>query len=391
MKTYLGYTVPELKDRGAYFTASEISHQPLVWEKTFEIFFSQKGKINSYLREFLSEEKANILLVGAGSSAFIGEVVAPIMQKAFRIPVKAAATTDIVTHPEYYVIPESPTLVISFARSGNSPESVKTVELINALNPNAKNIIITCNEKGKLAKMVRRDRDYIFLLPDESNDQSLAMTSSFTSMLLTAILMAGLAAEEISAGDVEDLAECGRRIIDYSNTELMKLSRYPFERAVFLGSGPMQGIARESHLKLQELSDGKIICKFDTFLGFRHGPKAVIDDKTLLVYLFSRHPYIRGYEEDLAESVKREGRGLYHLGIAESGGSPNCSSTIIYGLENNSLKGPLKNILSVIPAQILAFHKSMELGLMPDSPSESGAISRVVEGVKVYPYKGVEV
>src|SRR5690606_23570998 len=104
---------------------------------------------------------------------------------------------------------------------------------------------------------------------------------------------------------VNRLAAYGNNIIENYPDKLRKLAALDFKRAVFLGSGPFQGTARESQLKLQELTDGKVICKFDSFLGFRHGPKVVINPSTLIIYLFSNNDYAHQYEVDLVKAINK--------------------------------------------------------------------------------------
>ena len=156
---------------------------------------------------------------------------------------------------------------------------------------------------------------------------------------------------------------------------------------VFLGSGPFYGTATESNLKLQELTDGNIICKNHTYLGFRHGPKAVTDEGTLLVFIFSNTPFVMQYERDLVLSMRKGKKPMYTIGIFE-----HEASGLGFDLEiklsdsGNMLDEELLTVCDILPAQLLGMYKSLALGLNPDSPSESGAISRVVEDVTIYQY-----
>lgn len=209
-------------------------------------------------------------------------------------------------------------MVISFARSGNSPESVAAVELADKMNDNCHHLIITCNEEGQLAKFKSRNEKYVYILPEEANDQSLAMTSSYTGMLLSCLLIAKIDQLEEIKPQLVIVCKYARKIIEEYGRLLAKVAKLPFKRAVFLGSGPQYGTAKESQLKLQELSDGKVICKHDSYLGFRHGPKAVIDAETLVVYLFSNDPYVSKYELDLVKAMSQGHKALFELGIMES-------------------------------------------------------------------------
>ncbi len=388
-RTYLGLTVSELELMNGINTAREISGQPALWNKSYDLFTSIKPALSEYLTKIKSIENLEVIFTGAGTSAFIGEALAPIFEKNFGVFSKAIPTTDIVTHPEYYFREEIPTLLVSFARSGNSPESVKTVELANKIFDNVYHLIITCNKDGNLAKMISgSDKNFLYLLPDESNDKSLAMTGSFTSMLLTGILISHIFNKKIDLEfEVTKLSDYGNKILYKYLEQLSGIAKISFDRAVFLGSGPFGGIARESHLKLQELTNGNVICKFDTFMGFRHGPKAVMTNKTLISFLFSNKEYSQKYEKDLVNSIETGKSAAFKLAIMENDIKDiDVNLKIILNENDSQIKEEFLLPVSVLPAQIIGFFKSLQLGLQPDQPSNNGMISRVVEGVNLYEY-----
>ena len=384
----LGLSNKELIQKGAIHTASEIYGQPELWLKTWNLITKKSFQLGSYLKDVLKQPELQIMITGAGTSAFVGEVLEGPMQKNTKIPTRAVPTTDIVTHPELFILEDKPTLLISFARSGNSPESVKAVELTNLLLKNIYHLIITCNPHGKLAKLSCSNKCFVFVLPPESDDQSLAMTGSFSSMLLTGLLISRF--EELSKlkNQISLIHKYGCEFFDQYLSEIKKISDLDFNRAVFLGSGLFSGIARESHLKLQELTDGKIVCKHDTFLGFRHGPKAVIDDKTLITYLFSNNNYSQKYEKDLVTSVNTGRSGIYRVGIMEKELSNlSLDTKIIFSNGSESLDEEFLSVPLVLFAQLLGLFKSLNLGLKPDNPSEEGVITRVVQDVNLYQYE----
>ncbi|MGL4373470.1 MAG: SIS domain-containing protein [Turicibacter sp.] len=188
-----GYDISMLENQHAIFTASEIYQQPDVWLKVCDQLCEQKERIENFINQALNEKELQIILTGAGTSAFAGEVVEPVLNKTVPHTVRAIATTDIVANPLSYLSPDKPTLLISYARSGNSPESVAAVELANQLVKNIYHIVITCNEKGALAKMSHTDeKTLLLLMPPETNDKSFAMTSSCTSMILTNLIIFNL-------------------------------------------------------------------------------------------------------------------------------------------------------------------------------------------------------
>jgi tagatose-6-phosphate ketose/aldose isomerase len=279
-----------------------------------------------------------------------------------------------------------PTLLISFARSGDSPESLATVELADKYCKDLYKLNITCNKDGELALRSTGKNSYVFLLPEETNDKSLAMTSSFTSMLLAGLLILNIEQIETLRPLVTQLQACGEFILKNHISQLKNLAYTDFKRMVFLGSGPLFGAAHESHLKVQELSDGNVVCTYDSFLGFRHGPRAVVKNDTVVAYLLSNDPYVKKYELDLIRSINETSASVRSIGIGNEFDARELSIDLSLTFPNGIAYIPEEflSVFYVLPAQIIGFFKSLSLGLSPDSPSNSGSITRVVQGVKMY-------
>lgn len=369
------------------FTESEIISQPELWLKLYHDYHSVKQLLKNYLNQLLDNNDIRIILTGAGSSAFIGDVLLGVFGSRFKNPVSAVPTTDLVTHPELYFNKHNKYLLVSFARSGNSPESSQAIILSEELSQSVSHLIITCNSQSELIEAVSLKKKFVFLLPPESNDKGLAMTASFTSMLLAGLLISRINNDEELDEQLNILYQYGNRILNIYLKDLQKASSLNFKRAVFLGSGLLKGIARESQLKLQELTDGKVICKYDSFMGFRHGPKAVMDEDTLIVYLFSNNQYANLYEIDLVAAIARSGKNLFSIGVMEEDiNATNVDLKIVLSENGKKMQEEFLTVVSVLPAQLLGFYKSINLGLKPDAPSESGMIHRVVQGVNIYPY-----
>lgn len=365
-------------------TYREILQQPSVWKEQYAAMVAQKQAIQAFLAKYLTKE-TDIVLTGAGTSAFIGDAIAPVLRPFWK-NVRAVATTDLITHAADYLDADKPLLLISFARSGNSPESVGAVDLANKICKKIAHIYITCNKEGYLAKTAGAENILCLLLPDATNDKSLAMTSSFSTMLLSCLLLSKMEVIESEKEAVENIAKNAQFVLDHC-ADLKAIGERKFERAVFLGSGPMKGIAEECHLKLQELTDGAVVCKFDTFLGFRHGPKAVVNSKSIVVYLTSDDESVQRYERDLIKQVdgnnKLVAQVLVSAGkaVKVEGVNEDLQLTMPFGSAMTSIYGLLPYVLV---GQLLGFHASVAHGLCPDTPSVSGNISRVVEGVTIY-------
>ena len=376
---------------GTGHMAQEIVNQPKLWAATYSSLLAKKDEIAGFLKKVFEINGLQIILTGAGTSAFIGEILQQSFSRNTGKISKAIATTDMVTHPADFFQKSVPTLLISFARSGDSPESLATFELAEKLNDVVYHLIITCNPEGKMTKAgADRKNSFVFLLPEGTNDQALAMTSSFTSMALAGLLISDIKNIKKNEEKVQKLIRYGNIILDKYAAEFSKVADLDFKRVVFLGSGALKGTAKESHLKVTELTDGQIICQYESFLGFRHGPRAVIDESTLLIYLFSNDAYVHNYEIDLVRSINQTEKLLFSIGIGQClKGLENLENlTINLCTDGKRLPDDFFSVCSIIPAQVLGFFKSLALGLTPDSPSKNGGIHRIVQGVTIYPYNG---
>lgn len=376
-------------DKNSSNTAREISGQPKLWQKTYNAVVAERKELAAFLHLALLYDNLQVILTGAGTSAYIGEVLQKSFQRNIKRSTENIATTDLISHPKDFLTKTQPVLMVSVARSGDSPESLAAVELTNSYCTNSFHLIITCNPKGKLAKNSNLKNSYVFLMPEEANDRGLAMTGSFTSMLLAGILISDLNNLDKNGKYVDQLSKYGEIILKKYNHRIKNVASLDFNRVVFMGSGLLKGIARESQLKVQELTDGQVICIYDSFLGLRHGPKAVIKESTLIVYLFSSDQHVNKYEYDLVRSINAQKEKLYEIGVGEK---LKYKEEITLDLsievsDSNNIPEEYFAVCAVLPAQLIGFYKSINLGLAPDSPSLNKSINRVVQGVNIYKQK----
>lgn len=355
----------------AEHTAREITQQPDSWQRTADIVAAQRQQLQQWLQPLLARSDLRIILTGAGTSAYAGETLAPYLTRVMERRVEAISTTDLVSNPNDYLLRHTPTLLISYARSGNSPESVGAYDLANQCVAHCYHLVITCNPQGELAQRANgSSNSYSLLMPEETLDQSFAMTSSFTSMLLATLEVFAPQSAQLSI-----LSGLTRNLLENHLNEIRTLAAHNFKRAVFLGAGGLKGIATEAALKMLELTAGKVDCHAESPLGFRHGPKSMLDDHTLVVLLHSSDAYCRRYDDDLLAELKRDSTTQWIACPA--------SITAIDGLEEAWLA-----LYYIVFAQILAFYKSLALGITPDNPCPTGEVNRVVQGVTIYPFAG---
>jgi len=379
---FLGLDAAELERLGGAWTAREIVQQPAMLKETQALLMARRAEIEAFLAPLLDQADLRVILTGAGTSAFIGECLAPVLSSRLGRRVEAIPTTDLVCAPHLYFEAETPTVLVSFGRSGNSPESVAAVQLADRLVKALHHLVITCNAEGALAAYGQGARGMTIQLPEATHDRSFAMTSSFSCMTYAALaVFSGIAAMNPR---VEAIARATEQVIAEYAAVMRATAEEGYERVVYLGSHMFQGLAREAGLKLLELTNGALVTMFDSPLGFRHGPKTIVNDRTLVVVFFSNNAYTRSYDFDLLGELQRDNDAARVIAItAQDGlGLASADEITVRGLEgadDAELLFPY-----VVAPQIFAFFESLRLGLTPDKPNTSGTVNRVVQGVRIH-------
>lgn len=376
----VGISPEKFDEHGGGHTAREIFQQPDLWREVGATCLSRRQETESFLRPLLQRSDLRIVLTGAGTSAFAGQVLAPALSRDLGRRVEAVSTTDIVSNPREWFAADRPTLLVSFARSGDSPESVATTELANQCLTEVYHLVVTCNSTGELYRRhVGADRSLVLLMPEGANDVGFAMTSSFTCMTLaTWLTMRCSTADDGLAGR---LAAATEGVLTAQSVAAQALAQHGYERVVYLGSGPLHGLARESALKLLELTAGGVVSYSNTALGFRHGPKAVLDNRTLALVYLSNDPYTRQYDLDIAAEL-RAALDPESVVVITAGGTGDDDPWHIEGLDD--VDDAALALPFVVCAQLLGLHFSLAMGRTPDNPFPSGTVNRVVQGVTIH-------
>ena len=386
----LDYTKEELLELGAEITTREIYQQPDVWKEAFEAYQEKREEIAAFLQDIAAKhDYIKVILTGAGTSAYVGDTLVPYFKEVYderKWNFNAIATTDIVTNPQTYLKKEVPTVLVSFARSGNSPESVATVDLAKALVDELYQVTITCAAEGELALQAHGDdRNLLLLQPAASNDAGFAMTSSFTSMMLTALLVFDPEEFSVKSKRFEVLSNLSRKVLDNA-ADVKELVDLEFNRVIYLGAGPFFGLAHEAQLKILELTAGQVATMYESPVGFRHGPKSLINEDTVVLVFGTTTDYTRKYDLDLVREVAGDQIARRIVLLSDQA----------FGLENVKevalgCGGVLNDIYRVFPyivyAQLFALLTSLKVENKPDTPSPTGTVNRVVQGVIIHEYQ----
>lgn len=373
----LDQTEDKQHELGYFHTIREILQQPTTWLRT--------GKDMAAFSHELAKVAAGariMVLTGSGSSEYASECVRLTLQSKLGIPVQTISGGTLLTNGGKAIMPGRPGLMISFARSGDSPESVGVVSAILATEPDIRHLVITCSAKGNLARTFRDDpRVQVVVLADETNDRSLVMTSSFTNMVIAAESLGMLGASDRYLSLTEKLSAKAAELLSSQIDTVANLARRSFARVVYLADGSRLGAARESALKMIEMTAGRVMANCETFLGLRHGPMSAVHRDTLVVCCLASDPLVRAYECDLIRELNEKRLGLAKLIFGEN--IPHdlkrdddvivdCNGLAELGDENMP-------VLDILFGQLLAFFRCLKEGLKPDAPSASGIINRVVQ------------
>lgn len=390
MSTIFGITPEKMAETSSTFTVSEIYQQPATWEKTCRQIAEHKDEIQKFIDQVITCDDFDVVLTGAGTSEFVGNALFPHLTGLLNYKVKSYGTTDIVATPEAYLSRTKPTLLISFGRSGNSPESVGAIDAAESVCDNVYHLFVTCNKNGALSKRAdTTDNCYAINLTDETHDQSFAMTSSFSNMYLATYLCFHLSELDKVTADVRKIIAAGQEFLDNNFGTAQKIvDEYDFKRIVYLGSNTLKGTSQESALKMLELTAGRVVTMFDTPMGFRHGPKSIVDDTTLTVVYLSDDPYTRQYEMDLVKEMSGQRKANKIVAVMSSQDDEAAALvdyTVVYGLDAAN-ENVLLGLDYILFAQTLAVLKSLSLDITPDNPCPTGEVNRVVQGVTLYPY-----
>lgn len=382
----LGFSDKQLVELKATMTAKEINQQPKSWMTALENVDKQAQAITKFLSQVLDKPKARVILTGAGTSAFVGRAIKPYLSQLTGLDVYEFATTDIVSNPEQYFCKDVPTLLVSYGRSGNSPESVGAYDLANQFLSDIYHLVITCNPDGKLCKdSSGKSNSYVLLMPPETNDGSFAMTSSYTSMMLST-LAAFTVSKESAVAKFGFMCKATEQQISKLNDYAKQLVDTKVERIIYLGSAGLQGLAQEAALKILELTAGDIMATYDSPMGFRHGPKSMVNYETQIVEFLSNDSYTRQYDVDLLNELRRDKIAKRVIAVSAKNDEYAQGENALYVAGFEQATDYQLLFPYVVFAQLYALHSSLSRGKTPDNPCPTGEVNRVVQGVTIHKF-----
>jgi tagatose-6-phosphate ketose/aldose isomerase len=366
-------------------TPREIHQQPETWRGTLQQLEAAHDSVAVMLREagLFPGGPAEAILAGAGSSAYIGESLSTMLQQGWGVNVRSLPSTDLLASLGDFIRPESRYAMLSFSRSGESSEGIALLQLARLLFPEQiRHIVITCNASGAMARV---PDVFPIVLADAVNDRGLAMTSSFTNMVIAGQYLAHIHCPQVYRSLLNSMAEMGERLLPKAADTAARLAEQGFQRVCFLGSGALQAVARESALKVLELNAGRIPTMSESFLGLRHGPMSFLNRETLVCAFLSGEEPRFLYERDLLREIhtKRLAGDLLLVTPRDRAELRETGGRVLNLGAPQDFPDACRPPVDVIVGQLLALFFSIQNGIPSDSPS-SGAISRVVSHVRTY-------
>ena len=387
----LNLSEQEKTSRGLLHTPKEIAQQPKTWGTTFTRVQKESSNIQSFLRSMGiggdSSQSPTVFLVGAGTSDYIGRSLSPLLRRLWKCEVFAVPSTDILTDFPDHVLPNRKYLWISISRSGESTEGVVVLKKALADCPNVHHLLLTCSVDGQMFRLIQGKENALAVLLDEAvNDRGLAMTSSFTNMVIAGHCLANIRSLDQYENILSRLVDAGEKFLPAAADRAAALASQSFTSACFVGSGALKAAATECGLKLLELTSGRIRTVAEASMGLRHGPMSVLDEKTLFVSFVSSDPCKRKYESDLLREIGDKKLVKTRVAISAAG-DKDLAGLAEYVLTLNPLD-PFPDYyrvpVDVMFGQLLGLFFSLRCGLKPDTPSPSGAINRVVQVGRIY-------
>lgn len=330
-------------------TIQEILFQPIAWKKTIKVFSERKEELMNYLKDYQSAE---IIMTGCGTSYYLPLIGSALYTKFTGEKARGVPASEIMFFPETIFTKDKKYLLIPISRSGKTPETLSATRYMKEVVKGG-TLLISCTEGSEIAQYT----DLSIVCP-EACEETKYMTKSFTSMLLGfQLLIANISGNHLYEKELMQLPEYGEILINKYQLLLEQLaSNRASNLYIYLGHGPLYGIAAESMLKIKEMA----CTPAEAYHGmeFMHGPKYAVDDKTMIIYLISDS--VQKQEIELLQRIK--GLGGYVVVICEE------STPEIVKIANDifELRSGLSEystpILKMLLTQLYGYYRSLAIG-----------------------------
>lgn len=385
---------------GTVHTPREVVQQPLLWRHTARLMQAQAPELRAFLQQAGcyggDGPPPTVVFTGAGTSDYVGLSVVDLLRRQLGLHVVNWPTTRITPFPDALLRPGERYLIVHVARSGNSPESTAVLEIgLQRPAEQIRHLVITCNPDGQLAQRAAAHPDKVrtVVMHEACHDKGLAMTSSFSCMVIAAQALAYLDEIDAFVERIDRSAEAGEHLLETYTDALYALAGADLDRVFYLGNGDLLGAATESALKVQELTGGQLIAKGEDTMAFRHGPISAVNERSLICFFLSACPYARPYEMDVLRQYQDAFVEMGARVLLVSDQAPEIElregiTLITYDPDGQWQVPHLEQVnLATLIGQLIGVFAAYRRGVSVDNPStEKTLYNRTVQGVQIYPY-----
>lgn len=339
-------------------TISEIFRQPEDWRHCLEML--DRMDLTGLAGD-RDPRRYRWLFIGCGTSYHLAQAAEQSFRALLNVEVGALPASEVLLAPDMSVAAGSNVFPVLISRSGHTSEVLQVGELLHRRGMDFLAITCDANELGRISPRTLR-------LP--VSEESVVMTSSFTSMLMALEYMgARFAGDGGFVGALHMLPDALTGLLPRYGEQVEQFAEKAITDAAFLAQGPLYPIARETALKVMESSSS--FAQFFHTLEFRHGPKSIVSEGVLVGALLSE----KGYAEELAVLLEMRELGGRTLAIANRM-SPEAARTVELAIELGLAVPELARlVVYLVWGQLLGVHLGLRKGLDPDSPRH---LSRVV-------------
>lgn len=385
----LGIEEKQLEKLEAYNTVVEMARQPELWLEGLKIIGEYKNKIEAFLEKLHTVEKLKIFLVGAGSSAKAASIVQNYIKRITKKEVEAIPSTALITHPDNYILDDSPVLLVSFGGSGNTTEGLEAVKLIKERSKEVYQILIICSPKGEIIRRYGSDENTLYVpVPERTKGKSLAATGEFTLLIQYALMIFDIKRYNYYADMFNNIYEDAKEFLEEKIYKVHAVSNKEYETIVPLGSSILSALASEMCLKIGELSTGIQSTETHSILEFRHGPKLIMNSKSLISFFFSNDSHAIKYEIDMLKECFKNKINSTIIGISMNfirEIDENCDYYFYFNKNNFRYLDDSHIVFQYsLYLQSFAILNAIKLKSLPDKIDNSGLVNKVAEGVIIY-------
>lgn len=371
--------------RNSQYAIQEVEQQPQKWRETFAIVRGKREELKAFLTPGY-----DVIFTGAGTSEYIGGTITRELNLRGDRSFTTVGSPDIVTHPQFYYRKNRKTILVSFARGGDSPESMGAIQHADALIDDVKHLFITCNPNGKMMEYARAhpERVMVLMMPEGTFDQSYAMTSSFTCMALAGYLCFSLDRLDELEEYVMSAAALGDKVLEEESGRLWELVHAaPFEKFNALGSGNLKSLAQEAEIKVLEVSAGRPGTWHDSIPGFRHGPTVTVRSgvDTLTVIFYENSDYVNQYADDMLMEIRHMGRSfnkILAITPRHTKAADEYADMEVF-LDDQKLPSVFLALPMILVVHLITLYRGWEYGIGSDYPFGRAGTSGI--GTIVYP------